>query len=68
MINMNHVCAFNKCNDAKFDKDLKPTISTYMISFIMDDGYNVFRHFSTDDEKKRDTNYEKLCDLMERSN
>lgn len=68
MINMSHVCAFNKCNDVKYDSDLNPIRSAYTISFIMDDGCNVYRHFYTDNEKKRDANYEKLCDIMERSN
>lgn len=65
MINMNHVSVFSKYNDEWYDEKNK---LEYAINFVMDDGHSIFRHFSTDNEKKRDANYEKLCDLMERGN
>ena len=65
MINMNHVSVFSKHNDEQCNEATKPK---YAINFVMSDGRHSICHFWTEDRKKSDANYEKLCDLMERGN
>lgn len=65
MINMNHVSVFSKHNDEMCNEATKPK---YAINFVLSDGSYSICLFWTEDRKKRDVNYEKLCDLMERGN